>query len=73
MVSRIRAINERDIWCTARALIEEHCERAGIHLAQRADALLAEGELECHRAWKWVLAAIDAIQRPAPREGENVI
>jgi hypothetical protein len=52
-------------------MIEEHCERAPIHAAQRADVLLAEGELEGYRVWKRVLAAINAIRQPKPREGEQ--
>jgi len=65
-------IFDRDIWRTARAFIEQHCDNAAIHAAQRADALLAEGDLEGHRVWKRVLQAINAIRQPGPREGKKV-
>jgi hypothetical protein len=65
-------ISDRDIWRTARAVIEQHCERAELHAAQRADALLAEGGVDGSRVWKRVLAAITAIRRPTPMQGERV-
>jgi len=67
-----RMVTTSDIWCIARAVISQHCEHAELHAAQRADALLAEGELEGYRMWKGVLAAIIAIQQPKPSHGERV-
>jgi hypothetical protein len=72
MVSRPRTITECDIWRTARALIGQYCDHAAIHAAQRAGALLAEGDLEGCRVWKRVLQAINAIGQARPTEGERL-
>lgn len=67
-----QVITDRDIWRTARAVIEQHCDGAAIHAAQRADALLAEGDFEGYRVWRRVLAAITAIRLPKPTDRERV-
>jgi hypothetical protein len=64
-------ISERDIW-TAQAVIKQRGDGAELHAAQRADVLLAEGDLEGQRVWKRVLAAITAIQRPTPTHREKI-
>jgi len=65
-------VADRDIWRTARAVIETHCDCAEFHAAQRADALLTEGDLDGYRVWKRVLAAITAIRLPRPVQGEQL-
>lgn len=61
-----------DIWHAADVLIKEYGEDAEMIAAQRADALLAEGETDGHRFFKAVLEAIHELRRSAPREGEKV-
>ncbi len=48
-------MEERDIWRTADLLMKQHGEDAECVAAQRADALLAEGDppkqLRLHQGW----------------------
>jgi hypothetical protein len=50
-------IRDLDIYRTATVLIREHGEDAALEAAQRADAMLEEGDLDGQRTWKRVLAA----------------
>lgn len=64
--------SDRDIWRTARAMIEQFCDDAAIRAAQRVDALLSEGDIDGSRVRKRVLAAISEIRRSAPVDGERL-
>jgi hypothetical protein len=65
-------ISDRDTWRTATAVIELHGALAELHAARRADAMLAEGDVDGQRVWKRVLAAITAIRRqPTPADLVN--
>ncbi len=64
--------SDLDIYRTANVLIREHGEDAALEAAQRADAMLEKGAIDCQRVWKRVLKAIKEIQREEPREGEAV-
>jgi hypothetical protein len=66
------AASERATWRTAATVIDKHGDLAELHAAQRADALLANGDVDGQRVWKRILTAITAIRRPAPNEGEGV-
>ena len=70
--SGARVISDREVWRTARGVIEQHCDLAELHAAQRVDVLLAESDLEGQRVWKRILAAIQAIRRPTPSQGKRV-
>ena len=65
-------MEEIDIWRTATLLIKLHGEDAGWVAAQRADALLEQGDRTgcavCIKIWR----AIKALQSEKPREGETV-
>lgn len=65
-------ITDRDIWRTARAMIEVHCNDAPIQAAMKADDRLREGDIEGQLVWKRVLAAINEIRRSVPVEGERL-
>jgi hypothetical protein len=44
--------SERDIWLSARAMIQRYGSNAGIELAERADELLEKGDTEGSAAWQ---------------------
>ncbi len=67
-----RMTDELDIWRAAQATIQRYGEGAALHAAQRADELLAEGDMEGRRVWHRIEAAIDELQRTAPGHGEGV-
>ena len=65
-------ISEIDIYQSAAVLTKRYGEDAALQAAQRADALLAKGDLEGQAVWLRVLAAVKDLQRRAPGEGEAV-
>jgi hypothetical protein len=64
-------IAQVDIWRAANALVKQHGEDAAIIAAQRADALLAEGDIEGRRVFKEIVKAINELQRVKAGEGER--
>jgi len=58
-------IEDIDIYRTANLLIKKHGEGADLHAAEKADEMLASGDMEGSLTWKRILAAINAIRRPA--------
>ena len=62
----------RVIYRSAKTLIDQHSEDAGLEAAMRADKLLAKGDMEGKRAWVWIMKAVEELQRtePAPRRCE---
>ena len=65
-------ISDLDIYRAAQATIQAYGDGAGLHAAQRADELMAEGDMEGRRTWHRIEAAIDELQRTAPGEGDPV-
>lgn len=61
-----------DIWRSANVLVKQHGEDAAIIVAQRADALLAEGDVEGQRMFKQIVKAINELQSDKPGEGQQV-
>lgn len=61
-----------DAWRAAQILVKQHGPDAAIVAARRADALLAEGDVEGERVFKVILDAINELQRDKPNEGERV-
>ncbi len=43
-----------------------------LHAAQRADELMAEGDMEGRAVWHRIERAIDELRRTAPGHGEGV-
>jgi hypothetical protein len=56
-------ISDLDIFRSAQVLIRQHGEDAALEAAKRADAMLANGDLEGQRVWKRVVRAVEEIQR----------
>jgi hypothetical protein len=65
-------VEERDIWRTAHLLMKQHGDDAECVAAQRADALLAEGDHLGSSVFIKVGHAIEALRREKPDEGESV-
>jgi len=62
-------IGDPDIFHAAKLLIDKHGNDAAIRAAQRADELLADGDMEGSSVWRRILEAIEELQR-GRREGE---
>ncbi|MCX7139384.1 MAG: hypothetical protein NTW47_22910 [Proteobacteria bacterium] len=56
------ALPDLDIYRSAHALIEQHGENASFEAAQRADRMLAEGDMPGKAVWLRILKAIDELQ-----------
>jgi hypothetical protein len=56
----------------ANLLIKQHDEDAAIVAAQRADELLAQGDLEVQIVFKLLVAAIEELRRRKLKGGERV-
>ena len=65
-------ISDLDIWRAAQATIDQHGDGAGQHAAQRADELMAAGDMEGRAVWHRIERAIDELRRTAPSHGEGV-
>jgi hypothetical protein len=64
--------SDLDIWRSANTLIKQHGIDAALMAAQRADELLAKGDLEGQHVFKAIVEAINDIQRTGPKEGELI-
>ena len=56
-------LSDKDIYRAAQATIQAHGDHAAFHAAQRADELLAEGDMEGRRTWHRIEEAITELQR----------
>ena len=65
-------IFKRDIWLSAKAMIDDHGTSAGLEAAARADDLLEKGDLKGSAAWLRILLAIERLQAEKPAPGEQV-
>jgi hypothetical protein len=63
-------IPDIDIWRAATILMKRHVADAAIVAAQRADELLAAGDIDGQAVWKQIVAAILELQRRDPRPDE---
>jgi len=61
-----------DIWRTAGALVAEHGKDARFVAALRADALLAQYDVDGHLWWKRIRNAVRELQREKPNDDERV-
>jgi hypothetical protein len=64
-------ISALDIYRSANVLIREHGEDAALEAAQRADDMLARGDMDGLAVWKRILAAIEEIRRTELADGEQ--
>ncbi len=65
-------LSDLEIWRAAQATIQVYGDEAGIHAAQRADELLAAGDMEGRAVWHRIERAIDELRRTAPGTGDPV-
>ena len=64
--------SDLDVYRAAKLLIEQFGEEAAVRAADRADALLAEGDLDGALIWRAIGEAIEGLQRGRrPREAVN--
>ncbi len=63
-------LSDLEIYRAAQATIDRY--GAGLHAAQRADELMAAGDMEGRRVWHRIEAAIDELQRTVRDHGEGV-
>lgn len=56
---------EIDIWRAAHLLVKQHGADAETVAAQRADELLAQGDVDGERVWKRIVLAVNELQRRA--------
>ena len=64
-------VDEPDIWRAGNLLLREHGGDAPLVAAQRADKLLARGDVEGQVVWKRILKAVEQLQRIERRENER--
>ncbi len=65
-------IDDIDVWRAAALLIKRHGDDAPVVAAQRADELLAAGDLEGGVAWRQMLGGIRELTRTKLPDGERV-
>jgi len=58
---------ERDVWATAKLMIDRHGEDATIFAAMKADRMLSKGDIEGQKAWLRIWRAIEDLQRAPPK------
>jgi len=59
-------INDRELWACADLLLRRHGEKARFAVGQRADELLAQGEMEGHRTFMRILDCIYILEIETP-------
>lgn len=59
-------IDEQEIWACANELIKQHGPIAWFVAAQRADQLLAAGEIDGHKTFKRILDRIKQLETMVP-------
>ena len=64
-------MDDIDIFRSAVAFIEQHCDEAPIHAAMKADAMLERGDMDGRAVWLRIVDAIRDMQRETPRPGEH--
>jgi len=62
--------SKTDVWRAASALVTEHGRDARFVARLRADALLAQYDVDGHLLWKRIGSAVREIQRDKPAAGE---
>jgi len=64
--------SDRDIYASATLMIKRFGNDAPIEAAQRAEAFVAEGNMEGHAAWMRIMKAAEALLRQRPGPGETI-
>ncbi len=59
-------LSDLEIYRAAQATIQHYGDGAGLHAAQRADELMAAGDMDGRAVWHRIERAIDELQRTGP-------
>ena len=62
-------IDDPDIFCAAKLLIDQHGDDAPIRAVERADELEDEGKINASLVWRHIIEAIDDLTR-GRKDGE---
>ena len=66
------AVDDLDIYRTAKLLIGQHGDEAPIHAAMRADELLDAGDMDGRAAWLRIVRAVKELLGKRQKAGETV-
>ncbi|MDH3700042.1 MAG: hypothetical protein OEU46_01905 [Alphaproteobacteria bacterium] len=61
-MSRLRPMDDKDIYRSAKLFLEQYGADVPIHAAMRIDALIAAGDVQGVSVWKRVLRAIEELR-----------
>jgi len=64
-------ISDWELWACARQQIEHYGDEAAVAAAMRADALLADGDLDGQRTWLAILQRIDGLTSVGANEVQH--
>jgi hypothetical protein len=65
-------LDEPNIWRAANLLLKNHGDDAPLVATQSADEMLARGDVVGQAIWKRITAAVEALIRREPKQGEPV-
>ncbi len=65
-------LSDVEIYRADQATIQEDDDEAAPHAAQRADELMAAGDMDGRAVWHRIERAIDEPRRTTPDEGEGL-
>ena len=63
---------DKDIYRSAKLLIDRHGDDAVIEAAMRADKMLEAGDLDGQAVWKRIMATVDELLTEKRPEGERL-
>ena len=64
-------MDNRDVWLSAKVLVDQHGDEATIHAAMRSDELLDAGDVDGAATWRRVIVAIKELKNTAPSGAVN--
>ena len=65
-------LSDLEIYRADQATIQRYGDEAGLHAAQRADELMAVGDMDGRAVWHRIERVIDELQRTAPGHDEGL-
>ena len=65
-------LSDHESWAAALLIVKRYGDDAMLEASERADQLLAEGDMAGAETWHRILNAIERLQAKAPAEGEKV-
>ncbi len=71
-VASCRMTSDCDIWTAANELVKHHVDTATLVAAERADDLLAAGDMQGRRTWIRIMRVLKTLQGGKPTENERV-